>query len=90
MKNSNPSEEYKRTTLYLRDEMKRDYERWFGMLELNLLDFDSSIIETAEKREMHEAMIATAMLHSDEFISLLKSRHYDSDEFDQEVESCFL
>jgi hypothetical protein len=79
--NSNSADEYKRTTLYLRESVKRHYERWQLRLEL-----EHTLVEDAYKREFHEALIAVAMNNSDEFTQHLEDCVDDPEDFEVAVE----
>lgn len=75
-------DDYKRTTLYLRPGVKRNYERWQKRLEL-----DHVLVEDAYKREVHEAIIAVALNNTDEFIDRLNERVDDPEKFEEMVKN---
>jgi len=78
--------EYERTTLYLRPWVKKDYERWYSLLELNMLECDSKIVDYSQKREMHEALVATAIENSEDFIKNLENRCNDEERFERNLD----
>lgn len=80
-KTGDSDDDYKRTTLYLRQDVKRQYERWQLRLEL-----EHTLVEDAYKRELHEALIAVAMNNPDDFIEYLTECVGDPDKFEVIIE----
>lgn len=65
---SSDEPEYKRATLYFRQPLKKEYDRWLKIMEL-----EHEVAEEAERREIHEAIIRTAMDNVDQIIEDLES-----------------
>jgi hypothetical protein len=81
--------EYERATLYLRPDVKEQYDNWGSLLKLNMYPVDSSLVGKKEckVRELHEAIISVAMNHPDELMESLELRHYEPERFTEHVKN---
>lgn len=60
-------QEFEQVTVYLKEDTKREFERFLKRLELEHL-----VVEDATKSQEHEAFIRVAMSHPDEFVESLE------------------
>lgn len=71
-------ESYKRATFYFRESLKKEFERWLKMKELEhpeTVDHDE-----IERRDQHEAIIRVVMENEDLFLDYIEENFFEDEE----------
>jgi hypothetical protein len=82
-------DERKRATIYLDYRYKDGFQKWLDLLKLNMypgVDSEIAARDDTQRKEMHEAMVMTAIANSTEFVNNLEKRREDPEKFKDEFE----